>query len=470
MFVFLVLAVAIGIVLVVWGGRGKDAELLSWRATRESIVGTGGHYDLTEEGRVFVLVKMRVPGSKLFVAPEHRGDMYSMRSDDFELSAEDGPSARAFGVRKKGSNNLSAVTYQSDRNAEEEIEVAFVAPAELTGRKDLALRYRDWPPLPLPKEKREAADTRIDPPSAGTPAVASRPRPTPTPLPRPPAPKPAKESWPPGEIVPQRDTTQTVVAGAANGITLRGGRVALELRDLRDGKPPMATAMPDVADSLWIIAAGGAQWRGKHLAEGRIYLVNVDGQPNPTGEEEYSAWLELTEAGLLYDRPDGTRHEVAKLAKGERLRLQMPAATKDGLDRVRRFGVENTEGYVDSNLKCNLIFVKHADRPAPVDTPAAPRPDPLAGEWTTPAFSLKIERGGTGSYSWLFTDGQRYTEVVGRLAVETKDGKLFVSMIPNVFGELREYRFEARLDANGKTLALTETNGRCQPKTLERKP
>lgn len=93
----------------------------------------------------------------------------------------------------------------------------------------------------------------------------------------------------------------------------------------------------------------------------------------------------------------------------------------------------------------------------------------LAGDWETPAMSLKIDKAGKGTYEWLFNSDTQSTLVVGDLTVQAKDGKLLIAMSPTVFGTKSDYEFLAKLSGDGAELDLQETADRAKPKTLKRK-
>jgi uncharacterized protein (TIGR03067 family) len=112
---------------------------------------------------------------------------------------------------------------------------------------------------------------------------------------------------------------------------------------------------------------------------------------------------------------------------------------------------------------------KRPKTPAPEKDGTTAPLDLLVGDWETPAFSLNIEKGGTGTYEWLFDGGAQIALVVGNLKVEVKGGKTFVSMSPTVFGRKKDYQFLAHLSGDKTTLDVEETNNEAKPRTLKRK-
>ena len=193
--------------------------------------------------------------------------------------------------------------------------------------------------------------------AAGSPGAASESRKTPG--------KTSEEDlW--EEVKDTGATTEIVVCGDPGGLRLLGpGSVASTIKEGPTGQM-QATPWVNAPGSLWIIAAGGANWEGTELAEGRIYAVDKNGKPRLTSGE-YSAWLVVGKEPLpLYSNPDGRDPPLATLQPGEKVELLLPANESKGPHKVCVAGGRRAEGYIRGSWE-RLLFLKRKG-----DTPAGP--------------------------------------------------------------------------------------------------
>ena len=149
----LVLLLALGVSVTGCSSKPPTAELVSWRTTRDPLPTVQGKLT-PKDDTVFVVVRVRATGKGLYRQDEKDKDMYSLKSDDFDLSTPDGWTVKGIGQRNVAGKEFGGSTYRDKPKSEEEVEVVFPAPPKVAERSDLTVRYHDLPELKLDPGKK----------------------------------------------------------------------------------------------------------------------------------------------------------------------------------------------------------------------------------------------------------------------------------------------------------------------------
>lgn len=139
-------------------------------------------------------------------------------------------------------------------------------------------------------------------------------------------------------------TSRLVVANAKGGLNIYGGTVATTVKEGPGGKLE-ATTLVDAPGSFWIIAKGGANWKGTVLAAGRIYHVENNGELR-LASAEISVRVESKNSRSVYGSPADTEQPVATLEAGEAVELLLPAENQTGAHKIRLLKEPQAEGYI----------------------------------------------------------------------------------------------------------------------------